>query len=111
MTKKDLRKLRELFVQLIKTPGFETMSMSQFCAFLVAADSYGTATVSSVAAEMDKPIASTVRALDLFTGDGRGDARPGKQMLERISDPDDRRSHTLSLTSKGEAFLFEELRL
>lgn len=111
MTKKDLRKLRSLFVQLIKTPGFETMSMSQFCAFLVAADSHGTATVSSIADEMSKPIASTVRALDLFTGDGRGESRPGKNLLERVADPGDRRSHTLALTAKGDQFLFTELSL
>ena len=107
MTSKELRKLKNQLLNLSRLEGTKHLTLHQLTAFISAVDSRGLATISSLAAEMDKPTASIVRSIDVWCPEGRGPQKRGLALLERVPDLEDRRSHTLKLTEKGRAFLEE----
>ena len=82
------------------------MTIHQLRVLLEVACGYGETTAKQISTKMNVNQGTVSRAVDLWSGYGTGD-KPGRKLIDRVEDPDDRRHKLLRLNKRGEKFLAE----
>ena len=80
------------------------MTVQQLRVLLEVACGLGDQTAREITNRMGVSPGTVSRALDLWSGYGTGE-KPGRNLIDRVEDLDDRRNKLLRLTKRGEKFI------
>lgn len=78
------------------------ITVSQMLVLLNTA--FANTTIAQLASDLNCSQPAITRTVDIWAEYGRG-PKMGREMINRVQDPNDRRSRILSLTEKGRTFL------